>query len=345
MAKYYISSMDGLSGICKYSRDFFELVLKPKGFQFVDSALPVTEILSRVSSRDQVHIELGIFQKQEIEVAKLMIKANYRHVSVTLHDPPLIWYPFRSFKNPLLNTLSKLADIIGPARTSAISFAHKLEAIYVLSRKGLTAVKNRYGIKHAYYLPHIIDIADLDTSEKQTQENNLLYFGFIGKNKGVEYSLKLHRHILKTYPDVKLLVVGKAIGKELDYYENLRHEYSTNVEYLGYIPDKDLKEVFDRATFSVIPFRSYRFYWPVSGSVLYSLKKGQVTLSNNVNAVSEIIRDGQNGLMLTGRLEKDARTMVKLFSDKVRTGEIRAKAVSYLRENHNAAEVSKNYKG
>ena len=94
MKNFYISSKEGISGICKYSRDFYELILKDKGYIFIDSKQSISTILSLVSSKDHVHIELDIFQKKEIEILFLMLKANYRHVSVTLHDAPLIKYPF-----------------------------------------------------------------------------------------------------------------------------------------------------------------------------------------------------------------------------------------------------------
>ena len=60
--------MDGESGIAKYSRDFYNLVLKEKGYRFVDSNESTITILSEITSIDHVHIEIGIFQKKEIEI-------------------------------------------------------------------------------------------------------------------------------------------------------------------------------------------------------------------------------------------------------------------------------------
>src|SRR5258705_13906309 len=98
MRRFYISSKSGISGISKYSRDFYELVLKERGYIFMDSAESITTILSTISSRDHIHIEIGIFQKKEIEILFTMLKANYKNVAITLHDAPLIKYPFYEFK-------------------------------------------------------------------------------------------------------------------------------------------------------------------------------------------------------------------------------------------------------
>ena len=96
MKYFYISSTDGNSGILKYSRDFYELILKERNYIFIDSKQSISTILSLVSSKDHVHLELDLFRKKEIEILFLMLKANYKHVSVTLHDAPLIKYPFYS---------------------------------------------------------------------------------------------------------------------------------------------------------------------------------------------------------------------------------------------------------
>lgn len=129
MSNFYISSMTGLSGICKYSKDFYELVLKTKGYQFIDSGEDITTIMSAVSSRDFVHIEIGIFQKKEIEILLLMLKANYKNVSVTLHDAPLVKYPFHEFKDPLLNGFSKLYDRYINNFSAAIPLVKKIKSI------------------------------------------------------------------------------------------------------------------------------------------------------------------------------------------------------------------------
>jgi glycosyltransferase involved in cell wall biosynthesis len=338
MKNFYLSSITGMSGICKYSRDFFELVLKPKGYQFIDSSEDTTTIMSAISSRDYVHIEIGIFQKKEIEILLLMLKANYKNVSVTLHDAPLVKYPFHEFKDPLLNGFSKLYDRYINNFSSAIPLVKKIKSIYVLSRKGEEAIKKRYHIDNVYYLPHIINISEI--TKPSLHNNNLLYFGFIGRNKGIEYALQLHKELINFYPDVNFYVAGTALGKERKYYNFLKLKYNKNVHFLGYVPDEQLSQVFDKASFAIIMFKDYQFFWPFSGSILHSLKKGKIVLTNNVNTVSEVIDDGKNGFFLSGDPKKDIAIISNLFTNKPLLEKVQKEVVEYLINHHSVAQVS-----
>lgn len=333
--------MTGISGICKYSRDFYELVLKEKGYEFIDSSEDITTIMTAISSRDYVHIEIGIFQKKEIEILLLMLKANYKNVSVTLHDAPLIKYPFHEFKDPLLNGFSKLYDRYINNFSAAIPLVKKIKSIYVLSRRGADAIKNRYHINNVYYLPHIIDISEI--TKPTLQNNNLLYFGFIGKNKGIEYALQLHQALINSYPDVNFYVAGTALGKEAKYYNFLKLKYQKNVHFLGYVPEKQLTEVFDKASFAIILFKDYRFFWPFSGSILHSLKNGKIVLTNNVNSVSEIIKDGENGFFLSGDFQKDISIISGLFGNKPLLEDVQKEVFKYLIDHHSRHNVTSSF--
>ena len=340
MKKYYISSKSGSSGICKYSLDFFELVLKDKGYLFIDSSEDLNSILTKIVSTDHVHIEIGIFQKKEIDILFTMLKAGYKNIAVTLHDAPLIKYPFRSFHNSFLNKVSKFYDIYINKFRDARQFVSKIKTIYVLSRKGVELIERTYNVKNVFYLPHILDERELRNSD--TNNNNFIYFGFIGRNKGIEYSLKVHEGLLSHYPEINFYVVGRAIGRERKFYNLLKVKYKNNVHYLGYVPEDKVDEVFDKATFSILPFRSYKFFMPVSGSIVYNLKKGKIIFTNNVNVVSETIRDGETGFYLSGKIDEDIARICDVLSNKEALTRVKNVSYRYLLQNHTARVVSKN---
>lgn len=340
MNKFYISAKEGHSGISRYSHDFYRLVLKERGYEFIDSGEPITHILSLISSRDQVHIEIGIFQKKEIEILFTMLRANYKHVAVTLHDAPLIKYPFYEFKNPVLNAISKLSEIYTNSFGAADRYVRKIKSIYVLTKKGMEAVKSKYKVDNVYYLPHVVDA---EPPKNGTGNNNFIYFGFIGRNKGIEYALQLHQEVLTKYPDINFYVVGKPMGRQKKFYELLQEKYSRNVHYLGYLPEEKLQDTFDRATFALIFFKKYRFFWPASGSILYSLKKGKVLLTNPVNTVEEIVQHGKTGFYISGGLKKDADKLEQLINDKPALEAVKEQAYYYLLENHSAEAVKKQF--
>lgn len=334
---YYISHFQGSSGICKYSRDFYQLVLKDMEYLFMDSAEDIIHILSTISSRDHVHIELGIFQEKEQEILFTMLRANYKNVSVTLHDPPLLKYPLYAFKDPFLQNVSRFYDIYINRLRWEKPFLQKIKAIYVLSRKGQLVLETRYGIDNVHYLPHVVDPMEMVKGEPGN--NHFIFFGFIGRNKGIGYSLRLHRQLLEQHPDSHFYIAGRAMGKEQQYYESLRRRYQHQVHYLGYVEEEDLQDVFRRAGFVLAFFSDYRFFYPFSGSLLHSMKMGKIVLTRRVNAVDEIVREGKTGYFLSGNLKKDTALIGELMSKIPLQGSMQEEIYQYLLEHHSPAKV------
>ncbi len=337
MDRFYISSKEGVSGICKYSNDFYELVLKEKRYTFLESSSVAVNPLEQLNPEDRVHIEIGLFQKNEIDILFTLLKNNFKNVSITVHDPPLVKYPFYEFGNSFINKISKFYDRYFPASASAKSKLKKVKAIYCLSQKGLRGLQQRYGLDNVTLLPHIINSKEIEVPE--ITGSDFVYFGFIGRNKGIEYALKLHQTVTKVNPGSRFYVVGTALGKEIKYYDYLKKTYNENVEYLGYVPTDKLAEVFSKATFAPLFFNDYKFYHPFSGSILFSLLKGKIVLTNSANTSTEIIRNGSNGFCLTGDLKKDTSTVLTLVNNKNLLKDIQSNIPEYLMNNFSAEKV------
>ncbi|MEO6230485.1 MAG: glycosyltransferase [Ferruginibacter sp.] len=331
--------MNTRSGISKYSYDFFELVLKEKGYIFLNSEEGMTTILTRVSSRDHVHIEIGIFQEKELEILMAMLNANYKNIAVTLHDPPLFKYPFVVFQNPLLNKISKFYDVYLNRFRQSKKYIEKIKYLYVLTHRGVKEIKSTYKTDNVYYLPHVIDEREIKV--QQPANNNFVYFGFIGKNKGIEYALKLHQQLLQFFPEINFYIMGEAIGKNIEYYNYLKSTYTKNIHYLGYVSEEVLDDVFNMAGFSIVPFISYKFYTPFSGSLLTVMKYGKIPFTNNVNAVSELIEDAGNGFFLSGKIEEDVRMVSGVINSKALANEVSQHIYTYLAANHTAQNINK----
>ncbi len=342
MNSFYIGTKIGDSGICKYTNDFFELVLKQKNYTFLDSSGDFNHIVSLLSFNDNIHLEIGLFQKKEIKILLHLLKLNYKNITITLHDPPLFKFPFYEFKNHFLNKVSKFFDLYLNSFNAINPYLNNLKYVYVLSQKGVNIVKNKYNLKNVYYLPHIIDIDKIEYSK--TTNNNFIYLGFIGKNKGIEYSLQLHQNILQTHPNVKFYVVGKAMGNEVSYFNKLKTKYHKNIEYLGYLSENELDRVFDNATFAPLFFNSYKFYYPFSGSILFALKKGKIVLSNSTNTTLELIENGKNGFIFTGNLAVDTQNLLQIFEDATKLENIKKEIPVFLNNKFSATEVNQYFK-
>lgn len=334
--------MQGSSGICKYSKDFYDNVLKDQGYIFMDSAESLIDILSAISSKDHIHIELGIFQEKEIEILFTMLKANYRNISVTLHDPPLLRFPYYRFSNPFLNKIAKFYDIYINHFRASRPWLNKIKYIYVLSLAGQQLLREKYKIAHAHYLPHIVDPKEIEKG--RVTNRNFIFFGFIGRNKGIEYALRLHQQLLVEQPGSHFYIIGEALGREKEFFAYLQAKYQKNVHYFGYVEEGALQEVFRQAGCALLLFRDYKFFQPFSGSILYSLKLGKITFTNKVNAIPEIIKSGKTGFFLTGNLKKDLVMIKEVFQDPALLESMQKEIQNYLLSHHSPAEVRKHLK-
>lgn len=336
--KYYISSFTGSSGVCKYSYDFYRLVLSGLDYEHVDSDLSYAEILSKVASRDEVHVELGIFQRKEVELVMRMVKAGYKNVSVTLHDPPLVKYPYYESDVPLFDKAFRFYDVSWDNFASMMPVVQKLKRIYVLSKKGVTLVRNKYHVNRVSYLPHVVAPDEIISA---TYGNDLFFMGFIGPNKGLDYALKIHQKLNLTYPELGFVfnIVGEAIGKSQLYVEQLMEQFKEHVCFHGYVPDNQLVNVLSTSGYAILPFKDYSFYHPFSGSVLQAMKMGKVVFSHEVNAVGELIQHGVTGFMLDGNISRDTRLLAHVMSDQSIVKRVTDSAQNLLLTIHNPSNV------
>lgn len=336
--KYYISSFTGSSGICKYSYDFYHLVLLNLGYEYVSSDLSYAEILSKIASRDEVHVELGIFQRREVELVMRMVKAGYKNVTVTLHDPPLVKYPYYESSLPILDRAFRFYDVSWDNFASMMPVVQKLKRIYVLSRKGATMVRSKYHVNKVHYLPHIVAP---DEIKPANYGNDLFFMGFIGPNKGLDYALKIHQKLNSTYPQLGITfnIVGEANGKNQAYLDQLLTQFEENVQLHGYVPDAELGKVLASSGYAILPFKDYAFYYPFSGSVLQAMKMGKVVFSNDVNAINELVKHGETGFILDGNISRDMRLLAHVMSDPSLVQKVTESAQNLLRTTHTPENV------
>jgi glycosyltransferase involved in cell wall biosynthesis len=82
----------------------------------------------------------------------------------------------------------------------------------------------------------------------------------------------------------------------------------------------------------------------VSGSILYCLQQGKVVLTSNVNAIAEIIEDGETGVILEGNIYNDTCKIDALFRDNIQAMHIQRQIGPYLLDNHSVEVVASYYR-
>lgn len=333
MRRLHAAAFSGRSGISRYAEDFFELVLSQRGYERLDVGSEGAHRAAEIDRNDVVHIEIGVNQAQEISLLYELIRRGHRQIDVTLHDPPFVRWPYFKSSNGLLNSAAKFLQLyfnnfgIGTAELRAV------RRYFVLTQKGCERVRRTYDFRNVHHIPHVVRPEEI--REYQPAPANLLHFGFIARNKGLDYALALHQAILDKFPHTRFVVIGDSINDEgARYLSGLKRRYTTNVDYLGFVEADRLADSFDRACVAVLPFAAYKSVVPASASVLNAMKMGKLVLATDVNAVGEFLRDGQSGYLLSGDLRADASKLSEILAKPRDIETVVRRATEYLRTVH-----------
>ena len=124
----------------------------------------------------------------------------------------------------------------------------------------------------------------------------LLFFGFIREYKGLIYLIKALPRIVKSYSNLKLIIVGEFFQDKDQYLNEIADlDLEKNIEiYDGYIPDQEVGKFFVASDIVVLPYTSatqsgivqiaYGFYKPV--------------LVTNVGGLPEVVEHKNTGYIV-----------------------------------------------
>lgn len=315
MSRYHVCNFDKRSGIAKYGRDFNELVLRPAGYEPVSPRQVMSlQRQSRLKPEDVFHIELGAMQFEERDAMLHLMAAGHRRIDATIHDPPFLTFPLKSFESPFLNRLSRGFDFYLGGLGGQRRVLRRLRRAFVLTDKGEQALLER-GATHVVRIPHLV-LPSAVWTNSDCASQDILYFGFVGRNKGIDYALELHSRIRARKASIRMHVIGEAMGTaDQAYFRGLQERYQVGVMYHGYVDEHRLDDLFAQARHVFLPFNQYKYFQPASGSVINALKRGRVVWASAVNTVPELIEHRRNGMLLTRDIESDARAFLELADD------------------------------
>jgi len=330
MRAFHICETNSNSGIARYARDFHELVLGPLGYELISPSKVQAKWIAQQPADTRWHLQLGAMQFEERKALTRLHKAGERLVDATLHDPPFLTFPYFSFSSPLLMKLSRGFDWYLRSFGLQKRALRRLNKVFVLTEKGRIATEQMRA-NDVFQIPHIVCPTSIWQAETAAS-HDIVYFGFIGPAKGLDYALMLHERILQLMPEVKMHVVGKATGpSEQAFLQSLKQRFHRQVTYHGFVAEDVLDELFSRARHVFLPFQPYKYFYPASGSVINGLKRGRIVWSTPVNSVTELISHGENGFLLTGDLEVDVDMFLRLSKDPLKLEKIAYAALATAR--------------
>jgi glycosyltransferase involved in cell wall biosynthesis len=312
-AHVHVFTAGARSGIAAYAADFHRLVLEPEGYVHADPR----EVVAGASFNPGTvfHIQLGVFQHRERLAMSHLWNHGYEAIEATLHDPPFLTFPYFQFGSELLMRLSRGFDWYLNSLGLQRRKLERLSRIFVLSETGRQAILDLAPAANVITIPHVIR-PDSIWPQRSPLGSEIIYFGFIGPGKGLDYVLRLHRELLRSRPGTQLHVVGQATSRSAQHYiDRLKAEYRDSVTFHGYVPDEQLDVLFERAGHAILPYAQYKYVFPASGSAIHAIRRARILWTTDANAMAEVVKDGENGFRLAMNVAIDARRLADVLDD------------------------------
>jgi len=155
-------------------------------------------------------------------------------------------------------------------------------------------------IPHGNYIDSIPAIYDKRTARKHLklhQHNKIiLFFGQIKAVKGLDILIRSIPGVLKSCPELKVLIAGKPWKTEMVDYRKLIDKLNVHDYFIiheKYIPDEEVPFYFSAFDLIVLPYR--KIYQ--SGVLLKAMSYAKPVLASDLPGMRDVITDGKTGFL------------------------------------------------
>lgn len=180
------------------------------------------------------------------------------------------------------------------------SCANELQEIYKIDRK-IVVVGN--GVDTNFFVIG---------KRKDVKKPYILYTGRLDSRKGLVDLIKSAKYVCREYADIKFILTGK--GPIKNYLERKINELGlkNNFYFAGFVDRSTLLEYYQNSTIYVLP----SYYEGLPTTLLESMSCGIPSIATDVEGSSELIEDGENGLLVPpGDPKRLAEAILRLLDD------------------------------
>ncbi|MDZ7742849.1 MAG: glycosyltransferase family 4 protein [Bacteroidota bacterium] len=269
--------------------------------------------------------EFGIFGGQSgVYILPLLHRLEIPLI-VTLHT--ILKKPSYNEK-AVLKEICKMAQRIVVMSHKAVEF---LTTIYDVPKEKIALIE--HGVPDIYFSP--------EKSKKEFKLENkkvLLTFGFIGRSKGIETVINALPEVVKKYPELIYIVLGKThpnvlrhSGEEyrislLRLVKNLQLE--DHVVFLNeFIDEQDLFKYLYACDIYITPYLNEAQI--TSGTLSYAVGVGAAVLSTPYWHAAELLDNGRGRLFDFNDSDELAKTLTELFDKPEELNELKRNAGKY----------------
>jgi len=171
-----------------------------------------------------------------------------------------------------------------------------------------------YGKEDVAIIENGVDFSEFKNAKARElpyRKPRVIFVGRIDENKGVEYLIKAFLHVRKNKKSASLLIVGDGPLKK-----RLENNYGSmdDVHFLGRIPHEEIPEYLAACDLFVLPS-----IIEGQGLVLMeALASGLPVIASDLRGISELIIDGENGMLTKAGDENELAEKMELILDDIK---------------------------
>lgn len=168
------------------------------------------------------------------------------------------------------------------------------------------------GIERKSWEVPAADVAAARAQHAESQAPLLLYFGRLEYEKGVQDLLAALPAIRSSHDGARLVVAGKGRHLEPLRAQAAELELFDAVDFVGHLPDRELRAVLSAADAVVLPSR----YEPFGIVALEAAAAKAPLVASTAGGLGEVVVDGTTGLAFTpGDIDGLVRAVDRVLSD------------------------------
>jgi len=234
------------------------------------------------------------------------------------------------YYQPVLKRCKK-GSLLASSMASLEAYSHRLMKVrekidaFITPSKFLRTklVANGFIPVKVHHIPHFLP--EIFFQVKSKNDNYMLYLGRLTTIKGVNILMEASRKV----PDIRIRLAGRL---EEPFKSKLLNLLPNNVEYLGVVHDKELRQLLANSTALVMPSVWYENQ-PFSILEAFACKKP--VIASNLGGMKELVAHKERGLLVhPGNVDALAEAMLRLAESPQEVSRMGDNAREYAVANH-----------
>jgi len=205
-----------------------------------------------------------------------------------------------------------------------------------VKRKLLERINQKYE-KKIVVIPHGVDTPTLHKKSMQTRNEkiNLLFTGFIRRNKGIEELIEAVSILDKTTKGkLKVIIAGSPhMGDDANYCMKIKsmvkkYRLEEVIELkIKFIPEKKLSKLLENADIIVLPYKDY--FYEASGVLARVMGYGKPIICSNIPKFSSELKNRVDAIIVP---PGDKKSLAKAIKTLITNKDLRQKLMQNIRK-------------